>query len=104
MTYLVKQKIRGKIYVYEAEGHWDGEKKQARQTRKYLGVWDEGTQTIIPKQAERDVRTTRSFGQAYLLAEVCKEIDLQNKLHRALGEDGNAVLALAMAKSSIPPR
>lgn len=98
MSYLVKQKIRGKIYVYEAEGYWDSEKKQARQRRRYLGVWDEGTQSIVPKQAERDVRTTRSFGQAYLMAEVCKEIDLHKKLHKALGEDGDPVLALAMTK------
>lgn len=98
MSYFVKQKIRGKIYVYEAEGYWDSEKQQARQRRRYLGVWDEETQSIIPKEAERDVRTTRSFGQAYLLAEICKESDVQKKLHMALNEDGNAVLALAMTK------
>ena len=61
-------------------------------------MWDEETQSILPKQAERDVRTTKSFGQAYLMAEVCNEIDLQNKLHQALGEDGDSVLALAMTK------
>lgn len=98
MSYLVKQKIRGKIYAYEAEGYWDSEKKQARQRRRYLGVWDEETQSILPKEAERDVRTTRSFGPAYLLNEVSKEIELPKKLRDALGEDGAAVLALAMAK------
>jgi hypothetical protein len=40
MSYVVEQKIRGKIYVYEATNRWDKKKKQARQTRKYLGVKD----------------------------------------------------------------
>ncbi len=98
MSYIVKQKIRGKTYVYEAVGYWDPEKKQARQKRKYLGVWDEKTGEIIPKQAERDVRTTKSFGQVYLLFEVCKGIKLKEKLENALGPDGKDVLALAMSK------
>ena len=67
MTYLVKQKIRGRIYAYEAENFWDPEKKQSRQKRRYLGVWDESTSQIIPKTAERDVKATKSFGPAYLL-------------------------------------
>jgi len=49
MTYLIKQKIRGHTYVYEAENFWDPEKKQSRQKRKYLGVWDEASGMIIPK-------------------------------------------------------
>jgi len=55
MSYTVKQKIGGKLYAYEAHSYWDPKKKQSRQKRRYLGVWDESTGEIIPKAAERDV-------------------------------------------------
>ena len=29
MSYIVKQKIHGRTYAYEAENYWDPEKKQS---------------------------------------------------------------------------
>lgn len=98
MTYLVKQKIHGRTYAYEAENYWDPEKKQSRQKRRYLGVWDEATGQVIPKTAERDVKTTKSFGPAYLLDSVGDEIKLRKKLSEAFGKDGDSILAIAMSK------
>ena len=98
MAYLVKQKIRGHTYVYEAENFWDPEKKQSRQKRRYLGVWDEATGKIIPKTAERDVKMTKSFGPAYLLNSVANEIDLRKKLSKSFGKDGDLILTIAMSK------
>jgi hypothetical protein len=68
MTYIVKQKIRGHTYVYEAENFWDPEKKQSRQKRDYLGVWDEASGKLIPKVAERSVKTTKSRSSPKLSA------------------------------------
>ena len=98
MAYLVKQKIRGHTYVYEAENFWDSEKKQSRQKRRYLGVWDEATGQIIPKTAERDVKTTKSFGPAYLLDSIGSELELRKKLSNSFGEDGDLILTVAMSK------
>jgi transposase len=98
MAYLVKQKIRGHTYVYEAENFWDSEKKQSRQKRRYLGVWDEATGKIIPKTAERDVKTTKSFGPSYLLNSVANEIGLRKKLSESFGKDGDLILTIAMSK------
>ena len=98
MTYIVKQKIRGHTYVYEAENFWDPVKKQSRQKRHYLGVWDEASGKIIPKVAERDVKTTKSLGPAYLLDSVGNEIQLRKKLSESFGEDGDLILAIAMSK------
>ena len=86
MTYLVKQKIRGRIYAYEAENFWDPEKKQSRQKRRYLGVWDESTSQIIPKTAERDVKATKSFGPAYLLNSIGDEINSARSLANHLAK------------------
>ena len=98
MVYLVKQKIRGHTYVYEAENFWDPEKKQSRQKRRYLGVWDEATGQIIPKTAERDVKTTKSFGPVYLLDSIGSELELRKKLSNSFGEDGDLILTVAMSK------
>jgi len=98
MSYIVKQKIHGRIYAYEAENFWDPEKKQSRQKRRYLGVWDETTGQIIPKTAERDVKTTKSFGPAYLLNSISDEIQLRKKLSESFGKDGNLILAIAASK------
>jgi transposase len=98
MTYIVKQKIHGRIYAYEAENYWDSEKKQSRQKRRYLGVWDEGTGQIIPKTAERDVKTTKSFGPVSLLNSISDEIQLRKKLSESFGKDGDLILAIAMSK------
>ncbi len=72
MSYIVRQKIGGGVYAYEAYSYWDPEKKQSRQKRRYLGVWDESTGQIIPKTADRDVKTTKSFGPSYLLEAACQ--------------------------------
>lgn len=98
MPYIIKQRIRGKLYAYEVESYWDPMKKQARQKRKYLGVWDEQAGKIIPKTAQRDVKTTKIFGSPYLLDAICKDIDLRKELSGAFDEDGDVVLAMAMSK------
>jgi transposase len=98
MSYIVRQKIGGGVYAYEAYSYWDPEKKQSRQKRRYLGVWDESTGQIIPKTADRDVKTTKSFGPSYLLDIVGDEIQLREKLYDAFGKDGDSILAVAMSK------
>jgi transposase len=102
MTYVVKQKIKGRTYAYEVQSYWDPDKKQARQKRRYLGIWDEETGQIIPKTAERDVTAAKSFGPAYLLDELGKEISIRKKLKDAFGKDGDVIYAMAMAKLIYP--
>lgn len=50
MSYIVHQKVKGRIYAYEAESYWDPERKQPRQRRRYLGVVDEETGEIVGKR------------------------------------------------------
>lgn len=67
MSYTVVQKIRGKHYLYEVDGYWDKEKKQARQKRRYIGRCDEGGNLIEKKLSQREVSISKTFGPAYLL-------------------------------------
>ena len=99
MSYQVIQKDKeGHKYAYEVESYWDPKKKQPRQRRKYLGVWDEETGTIKPKETQRDIVTTKEYGSVYLLKKVSSELELSKKLEYAFGSDGNNILALSMAK------
>lgn len=37
MSYIIEQKIKDKIYLYNAESYRDKVKKQSRQKRTYIG-------------------------------------------------------------------
>ena len=43
----------GITYCYDSTPKWDPEKKQARPHKKYLGRWDEETQSIVPSTGKR---------------------------------------------------
>ena len=98
MSYIIKQKIGGGVYAYEVQSYWDPKKKQSRQKRRYLGVWDESTGQIMPKESQKDVKITKSFGPSYLLDAIGDEIKLRQKLSDAFGKDGDPILAMAMSK------
>lgn len=96
MSYQVKQRIRGKVYVYEAKGVWDKKKKQARQKRKYLGVLNEKTGEINSPRKEKWSRRTQLTSGVLLAAEKCAEdTQLKTTLQESFGEEGEKVFALA---------
>jgi len=97
MSYIVHQKVKGKVYAYEAESYWDSEKKQPRQRRRYLGVVDKDGK-IVEKNFQRDIKSAKDYGPSYLLDKLAGEIQLRRKLVDAFGAQGEEILALAMAK------
>jgi transposase len=101
MSYIVHQKIRGKVYAYEAEGYWDPVKKQARQRRKYLGAVDENG-NIIPKMAEREIKVSKSYGHVQLLLALAEQADLRTRLREAFGGDADLLLALSIIRLTDP--
>ena len=97
MSYLVKQKIRGKTYVYEAVGVWDKAKKQARQKRKYIGVLNEKTGKIEAPRKERWSKRTSFVSGVIGAAKKCSE---DNGLAKCLSDafeekDASRIFALA---------
>ena len=96
-AYIVHQKVKGKVYTYEAESYWDNEKKQPRQRRRYLGVVDENG-NIVEKKFQRDIKSAKDYGPAYLLDRLAGELQLRQKLLEVFGPQGEEILALAMAK------
>jgi hypothetical protein len=102
MTYIIKQMIKGRYYAYEVESYWDSVKKQARQKRKYLGVWDEENGEIKKKESQRSIKMTKNYGAPYLLHQICKGSELFKNLLNAFDKDGRNLLALTMSKVMRP--
>lgn len=98
MSYIIKQKIGDNYYAYEVESYWDKDKKQARQKRKYLGVWDEEKGVI--KEKKNKVKTTKSYGDVYLFSEVVEQLELDKTLK--LFPEWKQILALAFSRLRNP--
>jgi transposase len=95
MSYIVEKKSGKSVYLYEVTSYWDPEKKQARQTRRYLGKKDPSTgeahrpRNHMPRQA-------RDYGNIYLLQEIARQMGVSSILQTVFGEDAAPLLALAL--------
>lgn len=97
MTYLIKQKVRGKPYAYEVTAYWDPVKKQSRQRRKYVGAYDKDG-NIVKKISQRQIQTIKTFGSVYLLNQLATQSGLRKRLNKCFGEDGDLILAQGIGK------
>ena len=90
MSYIVEQKIKGRIYLYEVESFWDKDKKQARQRRKYLGPKEK-----IYKKSDSEPKkaltakpsnfVSKSYGDVFLINHLQKELGLTDLLKEEQG-------------------
>jgi len=93
MSYVIEQRIKGKIYLYEVESYWDKEKKQPRQRRKYLGrKKDDFRPGILNNLNSISVKI---FGDTFLLKSLSERLKLPELLVKVFPENYNEILALA---------
>lgn len=97
MSYIVEQKIHGKIYLYEASSYWDKDKKQSRQKRKYLGPKD--AQNIVKKKKKATNLASKNHGNVTLLSRISRELGLTSILQKIF--PGNYLEILALANYTI---
>ena len=97
MSYIIEQKIKGRIYLYKVDGYWDKDKKQARQRRIYLGPKDKKR---IKFQQLLSRLTTHNFGNIYFLTEQINSIGLSDLLRGLYPDCYKEILALAMFEIS----
>ena len=74
MSFIVEQKIHGRIYLYEATSKWDKDKKQSRQIRKYLGPKD--GQDRVKKKKKSSNLVSKNYGNVSLLSYISQELGL----------------------------
>jgi transposase len=93
MSYIVEQKIKGKIYLYRVESYWDKEKKQSRQKRTYIGPKSNNNKKHI--NVENINLVLKNYGNIYLLENISKHLGLSEKLEFAFPNIYREILALA---------
>jgi transposase len=93
MSYIVEQKINGRIYLYEVESYWDKTKKQARQKRTYLGPKNRKNKSKV-KQKESFI-INKNFGNIFLLNFLSNKLGLSKILEEVFPESYNEILALS---------
>ena len=74
MSYIVEQKIKGRIYLYKVDSYWDKDKKQSRQKRTYIGPKDAKKKPSI-KQIHSNI-IHKSYGNIFLLNWIISKIGL----------------------------
>lgn len=93
MSYIVEQKIKGNIYLYEVTSYWDKAKKQPRQKRKYLGPKKNRNKAKIkPKNSDL---VTKNFGNIFLLNFLSNKLGLAEILKSIFPENYIEIFALA---------
>ncbi|MDR1405450.1 MAG: transposase [Candidatus Methanoplasma sp.] len=100
MSYPIVQKNHGRFYLYEAESHWDPEKKRPYQTRTYIGTCDENGRLIAKATRQRTVSVSKTFGPYYLMLEIAGRCGLYDRLSEVFGEERADILtALAVSRT-----
>ncbi len=96
MSYIVHKKINNKVYAYEITSHWDKEKKQARNTTKYLGPVDSKTKKIVSfiKKPSGNEKLIVDFGDGYFLYEWIKKSELFDLFNKHFFQKNNGLFAL----------
>jgi transposase len=92
MSFIVQQKIKGKIYLYSVESYWDKDAKKVKQKRKYLGPKIEDKKADIAKIESNLV--LKNFGSVFLLQFLAEKCGLKNLLEKIFQEDFLQILHL----------
>jgi len=93
MSFIVSQKIKGRIYLYQVESYWDKDKKKARQRRTYIGPKDRVRgNNVKPVLSELSVK---HYGNICLLEYIAEKTGLLKILAKNFGSDYREILALS---------
>jgi transposase len=93
MAYVVRQKVKGHVYLYQVESYWDKDNKQSRQHRVYLGKQDPATGKLIQ---EPPAYQASDYGHTYFLSELARKIGLTAELKAAFPAFWAELLTLAV--------
>ncbi|MGC8672799.1 MAG: IS1634 family transposase [Thermoplasmata archaeon] len=98
MSYIVHQKINGKLYAYEVTGIWDPEKKNSKQKRKYLGRVDPDTGEIIKKREPPKPMFAYDYGDVRVAEIFYKRSGLEEALKKIFGKDEEKIKILIISR------
>lgn len=94
MSYIVEQKIKGRIYLYEVTSYWDKKKQQSRQKRKYIGPKERIEKKKV-KLTDKSEISSKSIGDIFLLKNIANKIGLTDILKKTFSTDFLEILNLS---------
>lgn len=92
MSYIVKQKIKGNIYLYNVENKWDSVNKKTFQKRTYIGA--ENPIKLVKKRRNGLSLVNKNFGNIFLLKCLSEKIGIDNIVKNCFPEDYNEIMAM----------
>ena len=92
MSYIVEQKINGRIYLYNVESYWDKEKKQSRQKRSYIGPKNRVNKSKLKQRPTSLIN--KNYGNIFLLKFVSDKLGLTEILKSVYPDNYFEMLAL----------
>lgn len=100
MSYRLEQKVKGVVYVYEAESFWDSEKQRSQQRRVLLGKRDPATGKLVKTRSQilSEPKASYDYGAGYFVCQLIKQIKLAEGLKVEFPEVYEEILALASYK------
>lgn len=119
MSYRGEQKVKGKIYIYEATAIWNPEKKRSEQKRIYIGTKDPETGKLIPNKkyyelygnetagteteqlpAPIKVMSSQSYGNISVMKHAADTAGLTSVLQECFPKQWEDILSCAMHSCS----
>ncbi len=98
MSYIIHQKINGKLYAYEITGIWDPNKKNSKQKRKYLGRVDPKTGEIIKKREYPKPMFAYDYGDVRIAEIFYTRSGLGETLKKIFGKDEEKIKILIFSR------
>jgi transposase len=92
MSFVVEQRVKGHIYLYNVDSYWDKDKKQSRQRRTFIGKKNPETGEVV---ADDGIRDAREFGNIFLLKDIARRLGLAADLSAVFPDTWKEILALA---------
>jgi transposase len=93
MSYIVEQKIKGKIYLYKVESYWDKGKKQSRQKRSYIGPKNPKNKAIVVSKSSNVIH--KNYGNVFLLNRIIEKLGLHEIVKEIFPDIVNEIFSLA---------
>jgi len=98
--YIVKQKIKGTVYIYQVTAYWDKEKKQARQKRVCIGKEDPKSGELIPSKTHHTPKMCCDFGNYHFLKSISDQTGLTEILAQVFPDVWREILTCAFYEIS----
>ena len=95
MSYIIEQKIKGRIYLYSVESYWDKKKKQPRQKRVYLGPKEKRLNKASIQKTTFGSIISQNYGNILLFNKIVSETGLESILKEIFSDDWKEILGLS---------